>query len=138
MLDAASLHGMAPPRLTSALLRLQIKLDDCKLCFKSKLRGCDSDAESPSQSGARLETTFEQGVHELRAQLESARQQSSRWKSSAELHRTQPQRTQWQSAQRRTRVGVRSTACGPVHPVDGSRPRNRARRTYLNGESSGT
>ena len=37
-----------------------------------------------------------------------------------------------------TRVGVRSTACGPAHPVDGSRPRNRARRTYPNGENNGT
>ena len=33
--------------------------------------------------------------------------------------------------------GVRSAACGPAHPVDGSRPRSRARRIYLHGESSG-
>ena len=36
---------------------------------------------------------------------------------------------------RRTREGVRLTAHGPAHPVDGSRPRSRARRTFLNGES---
>jgi hypothetical protein len=34
-----------------------------------------------------------------------------------------------------TREGVRLTAHGPAHPVDGSRPRSRARRTFLNGES---
>ena len=39
---------------------------------------------------------------------------------------------------RRTREGVRSIAHGPAQPVDGSRPRSRARRTFLNGESGGT
>ena len=34
-----------------------------------------------------------------------------------------------------TREGVCSIAHGPTHPVDGSRPRSRARRTFLNGES---
>ena len=38
---------------------------------------------------------------------------------------------------RQTREGVRSIAHGPAHPVDGSRPRSRARRTFLNGESGG-
>jgi hypothetical protein len=37
----------------------------------------------------------------------------------------------------RTREGVRSAACGPAHPVDGSRPHSRARRIFLNGESIG-
>ena len=35
-----------------------------------------------------------------------------------------------------THVGVRSTACGPAHPVDGSRPRSRAWRMCSNGEGS--
>ena len=38
---------------------------------------------------------------------------------------------------RQTREGVCSTAHGPAHPVGGSRPRSRARRVYLHGESSG-
>ena len=38
---------------------------------------------------------------------------------------------------RRTREGVRSIAHGPAHPVDGSRPRSRAWRTFFNGESGG-
>ena len=37
-----------------------------------------------------------------------------------------------------TREGVRSAARGPAHPMDGPRPRSRARRTFLNGESTGT
>ena len=37
---------------------------------------------------------------------------------------------------RRTREAVRSAAHGPAHPVDGSRPRSRARRVYPHGESS--
>ena len=36
---------------------------------------------------------------------------------------------------RRAREGVRSTAYPPAHPVDGSQPRGRARRTSLNGEN---
>ena len=36
-----------------------------------------------------------------------------------------------------TREGVCSIAHGPTHPVDGSRPRNRDRRIFTNGEIGG-
>ena len=36
-----------------------------------------------------------------------------------------------------TREGVRSTAHGPAHPMNGSQPRSWARRIFLNGDSSG-
>ena len=44
---------------------------------------------------------------------------------------------EWWTGPHRTREGVRSAACGPAHPVDGSRPHSRARRIFLNGESIG-
>ena len=38
---------------------------------------------------------------------------------------------------RQTHEAVRTAARGPAHPVDGSRPRSRAWRIFLNGESGG-
>ena len=38
---------------------------------------------------------------------------------------------------RGAREVVRSTAHRPAHPVDGSRPHSRARRTFLDGENGG-
>ena len=38
---------------------------------------------------------------------------------------------------RQTREGVHSIVHGPAHPVDGSRPHSRARRTFLSGKSGG-
>jgi hypothetical protein len=83
------LYGMtaAPPRLTSALLRLQIKLTTASSVSRASF---EAVMVMPNRRASRVHDwrpPLSKECTSWRAQLESARQQSSRWKSSAELHR---------------------------------------------------